>query len=196
MSRRLVVIGASLGGLRALSRVLRGLPATLPASVAVVQHRHAHADGSLIDSLRRASVLPVSEPDDHDALRPGRVYVAPADYHLLVEGEHLALSVDEPVCFARPSIDVLFESAADSWGERVLAVMLTSSSEDGASGADVVRRLGGRVIVQDPESAEAPEGPRAVLARAGADEVISLESMAERIAAECGAVSANARPAL
>jgi two-component system chemotaxis response regulator CheB len=191
VNRRLVVIGASLGGVKALSRVLRALPATLPASVAVVQHRYAHADGGVIDSLRRASVLPVSEPDDHDALRPGRVYVAPADYHLLVEGEHLALSVDEPVCFARPSIDVLFESAADSWGERVLAVMLTSSSEDGAAGAEVVRRLGGRLIVQDPESAEAPEGPRAVLARAGADEVIPLESMAERIVRE---VSGNAGP--
>jgi two-component system chemotaxis response regulator CheB len=193
---RVVAMGASRGGVSALGRVLRGLPATLPASVVVVQHRHADADGGLVALLQRASALPVSEPDDHDPLRPGRVYVAPAGYHLLVEGEHVALSIDEPVCFARPSIDVLFESVADACGERALAVMLTSSNADGAAGAAILRGLGGCVIVQDPEEAEAPEGPRAVIELAGADEVVSLESVAERIAARCAQLSDNARRAV
>src|SRR6185295_11534453 len=118
-------------------------------------------DGHLLDLLNKHSAMPVVEPDDKDPLEDGHVYLAPPGYHLVVERGFLSLSLDPPVLFARPSIDVLLESAADSFGETAVAVVLTGSNDDGAFGAAAVKRAGGKVVVQDPATARAPAGPLA-----------------------------------
>lgn len=184
---RLIVIGASVGGLKALSTILEALPATFPASVAIVQHRRA-TDGSLLcELLGRTSLLPVLEPLHGAPLRPGHVYLAPPDYHLLVEPGAFALSVDPPVCCSRPSIDVLFESAAGAYGRRTIGVVLTGANTDGAAGAAEIARAGGQVIVQDPATAEGPTCPRAALERVPAARVLPLQEIGPRLVALCAA---------
>jgi two-component system chemotaxis response regulator CheB len=172
----LVVVGTSLGGLHALRRLLADLPAALPAPVVIVQHRAAGPDQPrLADILQAASRLPVTEAEDKMALAPGTVYLAPADYHLLVErGGSLALSTDALVRSARPSIDVLFETAAEAYGEALLAVLLTGASADGADGLAAVKARGGRAIVEDPATAECATMPAAGLAAAAVDYVLPL----------------------
>lgn len=172
----LVVIGTSLGGLRALEAVLCGLPRGFPLPIVIVQHRGKAADAALAAVLRERTTLPVSEPMDKETLLPGHVYVAPADYHLLVDRDGLALSTDAPVCHARPSIDVLFESAAEARGSGVVGVVLTGSNEDGARGAARIKQRGGRVVVEDPATAESPIMPRA--AAPSADAVLPLAQIA------------------
>jgi two-component system chemotaxis response regulator CheB len=181
----LVVIGCSLGGLEATQGLLGALPPSMPAIV-IVQHRLAGDEDRLSRLLRVHSRMPVVEPDDKTPITPGHVYIAPADYHLLVEVGWFSLSVDPPVKFARPSIDVLFESAARAYGPRVIAVVLTGASDDGADGAKVVRDRGGMVIVQDPDTAMSPIAPRAALARCGADKVRSLAELPSTLATLCG----------
>src|SRR4051794_1374760 len=158
-----VVVGASWGGLRAVSILLEGLKPDLPAAVVVAQHRAAASDGDLESALARRSTLPVEEVDDKTPVAPGRVYLAPADYHLLVEPGHFVLSTDVPVQFSRPSIDVLFESAADAYRSRVVGVVLTGANEDGADGLRHIKAMGGTVLVQDPADAERPEMPAAAV---------------------------------
>ena len=176
-----VVVGASWGGLHAVGRLLAGLPSPLGAAVIVAQHRGAEST-ELADLLARRSPLLVTEADDKDAIVPDHVYVAPPEYHLLVEPGRLALSVDERVHFARPSIDVLFESAADAYGERVIGVVLTGANEDGAAGLARVKERGGFAIVQDPEGAERAEMPRAALAATLPDAVVPLDEIGPLIA--------------
>ena len=178
-----IAIGASLGGLRAMQILLRGLPPELPVSVVVAQHRRADPESRLVSLLARECVLPLVEPEDKLPLEPGHVYLAPSDYHLLVERGTLALSIDPPVQFARPSIDVLFESVADAYGPAAVGVMLTSSSADGAAGAEAIKRAGGKMLVQDPETAESPIGPRAVLARTVVDGVLPIAGIADALLA-------------
>src|SRR5512146_2992330 len=120
---RLVALGGSAGGLDAVRAILADLPADMDAAVVVVQHRARYSD-ALSDVLQLSSALPVAEAEDKDPVAPGRVYIAPADYHLLVEPGHFALSTDAPVLFSRPSIDVLFESIADSYGANALGIVL------------------------------------------------------------------------
>ena len=139
MAFALVVVGASLGGLHALEILLAGLPAHFPLPVVIGQHRREDADGALCMALRRRSALPVGEAEDKEAIVPGRVYVAPAGYHLLVEEGRFALSTEAPVAYARPSIDVLFESAADVYEAGVIGVILTGASKDGSHGAARIR---------------------------------------------------------
>ncbi len=128
----LVVVGTSLGGLRALEIFLAGFPKSFSVPVAIVQHRHKDSDDSLSQFLQRHCALVVVEPEDKETIVPGRVYLAPADYHLLVEANRLTLSTEAPVSYARPAIDVLFESAADAYAHRVIGVVLNVSSHDGA----------------------------------------------------------------
>ena len=182
---RIVAVGASLGGLEAVQTMLSGLPAWLTCPVAIVQHRGPQIDGHLVDLLNRHSPLPVVEPDDKDPLEDGHVYLAPPGYHLVVERGFLSLSLDPPVLFARPSIDVLLESAADSFGDAAVAVVLTGSNDDGAFGASAVKRAGGRVIVQDPATARAPAAPLAVMARTPVDAILPIEELAAHLAALC-----------
>jgi len=180
-----VAIGASLGGFHAVQTILRGLPARLGSSVVVTQHRRPDPDSRLSDLLSRHCLLPVSEPEDKTILLHDHVYIAPGDYHMLVEPGFLALSVDPPVCYARPSIDVLFESVADAYGPAAIGVMLTSSNEDGANGARAIKRSGGKVYVQDPAEAESPVGPLATLARTPVDGVLGIEALTEALIRLC-----------
>lgn len=173
-----VAVGASLGGLRAVSIVLTALTPDFRAALLIAQHRRADVDSSLVQLLGQRCVLPVVEPDDKTALLGGRVYVAPAGYHLLVEGSTVALSIDEPVNFARPSIDVLFETTARAFRQAAVGILLTGSSEDGAHGLGAIRRYGGRTIVQDPDEAESPVAPRAALRLGVADETLTLAEIA------------------
>jgi two-component system, chemotaxis family, protein-glutamate methylesterase/glutaminase len=178
---KLVAVGSSLGGLAALRQLLEPLPAGFRPSVALAQHRRADADSRLADILSVSCALPVIEPEDKEPLAPGKIYVAPANYHLLVTTEALLLTVDPPVWFARPSIDVLFESAAEAFGPAAVAIVLTGANEDGAAGAQAVKRAGGKVLVQDPASAESPIAPRAAIAIGAADEVLPLAQLGRRL---------------
>lgn len=175
-----VAIGTSLGGLNALMAVLRHLPAGLPAPIAIVQHRgpSSNSDSGLLGMLQRITLLAVVEAEDKMPLVPGTVYLAPADYHLLIEEPgQMALSTDPPVRSARPSIDVLFETAAAAYGPGLLAVLLTGASADGADGLAAVKARGGRAIVQDPSTAEASLMPAAGIAAVSVDYVLPLEAI-------------------
>ena len=163
MAYELVVIGTSWGGLHALRRVLGGLPAKFDVPVVVVQHRHRDSDHLLVSLLQDHTALNVTEVEDKTELVPGGVYVAPAEYHVLVEIGHLALSTEEPVRYSRPSIDVTFESAADSYGSRTIGVIMTGANDDGARGLKRIVDRGGAAIVQDPSTAESAVMPAAAL---------------------------------
>jgi two-component system chemotaxis response regulator CheB len=171
----LIVVGTSLGGLNALRTLLRELPPDFPVPIAVVQHRTAGDDGRLLAVMQEASRLTLVEAEDKMPLAPGTVYLAPADYHLLVESRGLlALTTDRPVRAARPSIDVLFETAADAYGPDLLAVLLTGASADGADGLASVKAHGGLAVVEDPASAECGTMPAAALAATRVDYVAAL----------------------
>ncbi len=159
-----VVIGASAGGLRAVSAVLETLPPHFPAVVAVVQHRSASPNDRLSSILRQRCALPVRQAEDKEPLEGGCVFVAPAGYHLLVEEDRtFSLSVDQRVRYARPSVDVLFETAAEAYYDTLVGVVLTGAGQDGAAGLRRIAMLGGVTIVQDPETAEVPSMPAAAL---------------------------------
>jgi len=181
----LVAMGASLGGLKVLSTILPSLPGDLTAAVVIVQHRKDDSDSLLDALLSRRSAWPVSEPCHGAPIVAGRVYLAPAGYHLLVEAGSFAVSTEEPVCCARPSIDVLLESVAHAYRQRAIGVVLTGSNADGAAGGALIRDLGGRLIVQDPSTAEAPECPRAALARVTDALVLSPNEIAAKLGELC-----------
>jgi two-component system chemotaxis response regulator CheB len=173
----LVVMGASLGGLKAISHILSCIPEDFPAPIVIVQHRKAYESSRLSQLLKNQTSLEVCEPDDKQRIRVGMVYLAPADYHLLVNGCELSLSVEGPVSFARPSIDVLFESAAESSFDPVIGVLLTASSEDGAEGIAAINRAGGVTIVQHPEDAESDVAPRAAIVRSPVNHIVPLSDI-------------------
>ena len=177
----MIVIGASLGGLQALQTILRGLPPTFPWPAAVVLHRDKEPDSSLCELLQRSSALPVVEVLDKQPIQPGTIYLAPADYHLLVEPGHFCLSTDDPVCCARPSIDVLFESAADVYGPSLIGVVLTGGSRDGAGGAARIQREGGIVLVQDPATAQNAVMPAAAIDATKTSFVLPLSQLGGRL---------------
>ena len=182
----LVVIGASWGGLAAIERVLHDLPDDFGLPVVVAQHRDPDTtDGLLGHLLSGHTPLEVVDAGDKNELVPGRVLLAPPDYHLLVEGDSVALSVDAPVQFSRPSIDVLFESAAQSHGDRLIGALLTGANADGANGLREIKRRGGFTIVEDPETAERREMPDAALAAMTPDAVAPVERIGAVIAAVC-----------
>ena len=178
---KVVVVGTSLGGMRALEMVLRGLAPDFPLPIAIVQHRSAEWDGQqshLTRLLQLHSALPIVEASDKDPLGGGRVFLAPPDYHLLVDEGRLALSIDPRVCHARPSIDVLFESAAEAYRDGVLAVLMTGASADGTMGAMRIKRRGGRVVAQDPHTAESGVMPQAAISAGVVDQVLRLDEIA------------------
>jgi two-component system chemotaxis response regulator CheB len=178
-----VVIGASSGGVEAVGVLLAALPETFPAVVIVVIHLSPGNDDLLVRVLEPRCGLPVFEASDKQRADVGAVYVAPAGYHLLVESAGtFALSLDEPVNFSRPSIDVLFESAAFAYRDRALGIVLTGANADGAEGLRLIRAFGGAGWVQDPATASASAMPAAAIARAGADRIMTLNEMAEALA--------------
>jgi two-component system chemotaxis response regulator CheB len=146
--------------------------------VVVAQHRASDpVEGGLAGLLEHRAHLPVSDANDKTSIEPGRVYLAPPDYHLLVQPGYFSLSTDERVHYARPSIDVLFESAADAYRERVIGVILTGANADGAAGLARIKRDGGVAVVQDPLTAERGEMPGAALAATAADAVLPLDQI-------------------
>lgn len=182
-----VAVGASWGGLDALRTILAGLPAGFGAAVVIAQHRSADAHPTAFrDLLGAVTRLSVCEADDKDELRPGTIYLAPADYHLLVDGPRVALSVDERVQFSRPSVDVLLASAAESYRDRCVGVVLTGANADGADGLRRVVELGGVAIVQEPATAARDEMPRAALAAVPSAHVAGLEGIAPLLVELCG----------
>jgi two-component system chemotaxis response regulator CheB len=174
-----VAIGVSAGGMQALKTLLGALPPSFRLPIAVVQHIEARSDAYLCDYLNRLSAIEVKEAEDKEPMRSGVAYLAPAGYHLLVEpGRSFSLSVDEKVNFCRPSIDLLFESAADAFGKHLIGVVLTGANADGAMGLKRIKERGGFAVVQNPETAEAPYMPRAAITATSVDEVADLDLIA------------------
>lgn len=185
MGFRLIAIGASKGGVEAIGCLLEGLPPAFPVPLAVVQHRGKRPDDGLALLLEKHCALLLLEAEDKEPILPGRVYLAPSDYHLLVDGDHFALSTEAPVGYSRPSIDVLFESAADALGPGVIGVVLTGTGQDGALGAARIKAYGGLVLVEDPATAEAGAMPEAALKAAKADQVLELSQLAPALISLC-----------
>jgi two-component system chemotaxis response regulator CheB len=177
-----VVIGVSAGGLNALSAILPQLPADYPLPVMIVIHLPPDRNSVVAELFDEKCALTVREADDKEDILPGHVYFAPPDYHLLVEADHrLSLSSEEPVLFSRPSVDVLFETAADVYGEGLIGVILTGANPDGAAGLKAVMAAGGRGLVQRPDLSYASAMPEAALEFSPQAEALSLEQIAEKL---------------
>jgi two-component system chemotaxis response regulator CheB len=186
-AHELVAIGASWGGLDVLRNILGDLPGELNAAVVIAQHRSPDSHPTAMrDLLGAVTRLRVTEASDKDELRPGTAYIAAPDYHLMIEPGHLELSTDEPVLYARPSIDVLLETAAESYRERCIGVVLTGANDDGARGLARVAELGGTAIVQDPATAQRDEMPRAALRATPTAKVLPVAEIAPLLVSLCG----------
>ena len=165
--------------------ILSVLPASFPAPIAVVQHRYRTSDDALPAFYRKITKLKVVDVEDKQTIRRGTVYFAPANYHLLVEEGVFNLSVDDAVAYSRPSVDVLFESAADAYGDKLVAVILTGANQDGARGVARVKKHGGFVVVQDPKTAEAPAMPEAAIAATRVDRILPLDRIGSFLVELC-----------
>lgn len=173
------VIGVSAGGMHALKTIITALPANLALTIAAVQHLEARSDNFWADHLNQLSSVRVKEAEDKEPLLPSVVYIAPANYHLLIEPDKcFSLSVDAKVNFSRPSIDLLFESAAEVYRDALIGIILTGANSDGAKGLKAVKDNGGLAIVQDPASAQAPFMPQAALKATSIDHLLPLENIA------------------
>jgi two-component system chemotaxis response regulator CheB len=174
-----VVIGASAGALEALSVILPSLPADYGLPLLIVVHVPPDRKSLLAELFQAKCRIEVREADDKEPIRGGTAYFAPPDYHLLVEPDKsLSLSDDEPVFYSRPSIDVLFESAADAYGPSLIAVVLTGANRDGADGLKAIAEAGGMAIVQSPEGAYASAMPEAAIAECPGARVLTLKEIA------------------
>jgi two-component system chemotaxis response regulator CheB len=191
----IVVVGASWGGLAALSRLFSSLPPDFRVPVAVVQHRGKHADNLLASLLQDVTSLRVVDVEDKEPLVPQSVYIAPANYHMLVEKGHLSLTTDPMVRFSRPSIDVTFSSAADAYLGAAIGVVLTGANDDGSRGLRHIVDRGGRAIVQDPATAESSVMPLAARRRVPEAIVIPLDEIAPLLVEMVGSEPAQARSA-
>lgn len=179
-SYELVVIGTSAGGPQALKTLLPLLPADFALPIAIVQHVAPSSDGSWAGLLDARCAVRVKEADEKEHIAPGTVYVAPPNYHLLVEADRtFALTVDETVNYARPSIDVLFETAAEALGPRLVGILLTGANSDGAKGLARIGAKGGLTIVQDPATAESRAMPDAAIALARPQHVLALAGISD-----------------
>lgn len=182
MSRiEIVAIGASLGGMNALPFVLQDLPKNFSAPIVVVLHRGKDSDDIITAMMQRFTHMKVVEAQDKQPIHSGMVYIAPGDYHLMVEDGHLALSLDEPVNNSRPSIDVFFESVAEEFQENCIGVILTGANTDGAAGLAEIKRQGGITVVQDPASAESQTMPKAAITATKVDYIVPLEEIGKLI---------------
>lgn len=190
----IIVIGASLGGLEALEVILSGLPSYLALAIVIAQHRHKDSESGLVNCLQQYSLLPVVEAEDKSAILSGKIYLAPADYHLLIEPGHFALSTEAPVTYARPSIDVLFESTADVYFERAIAVILTGASEDGSQGLAKVKAFGGLTIVQEPSTAISSKMPASAIAAVNSAKILTLPEIAPFLVNLCSFSSILSSP--
>ena len=173
-----IVIGASMGGMQALKSLLALLPENFALPVIVVHHQIADADEFLVDYLNRQCMIRVKEACLNETILPSHVYISPPAYHLLIEEDKtFSLSVDIPVNYSIPSIDVLFESAVDVSGEYLVGVVLTGANSDGSQGLDKIKKAGGLTIVQDPTTAEVSEMPRAAIKATKIDHILPIEKI-------------------
>ena len=183
MHHHAVVVGLSAGGLNALKVLLPFIPVDFTMPMVIVQHLHPQQNRSYLESLAESCSLPVREAEEKEAVRPGIVYFAPPNYHLLIEMDRtFSLSIDPKVNFSRPSIDVLFETAAEAYGQRLIGMILTGASRDGAAGLRRIKENGGIAIVQDPATAEFPAMPSAALGETQVDHVLSITEIGRRLA--------------
>jgi two-component system chemotaxis response regulator CheB len=180
---KLVTVGCSFGGLYALMELLGGLTTDFPAPVVVVQHRASDEQDEhrLAHVLSRYSALPVKDADHGEEVAAPGVYLAPADYHVLVDDGRFELTVDEPVMYSRPSIDVLCESAARAYRAEVVGVLLTGYGHDGTAGMCAIRDAGGLTIAEDPDTALQGAMPRHAIEAGGVSEVLALDAIAPRL---------------
>jgi two-component system chemotaxis response regulator CheB len=185
MKTKIVVIGTSIGGLKALETLLGDLGGQFPVPIAIVQHRGKSSNDALVKILQQYTLLTVKEAEDKERLCPSTVYLAPADYHLLIERGSCALSLEAPSNYARPSVDILFDSAADAYGPGVIAVVLTGGNADGAQGAARIKESGGIVVVQDANECENSAMPLATMAATKVDCVLKLSKMASYLSDCC-----------
>lgn len=177
----IAVVGASWGGLAALSELIKGLPENFPVPMAVIQHRSKQADNLLAALLQDLTPLRVIDVEDKEPIEPGNVYIAPANYHMLVDGGYFSLTTDPLVRFSRPSIDVTFISAGDAYPGSALGVILTGANDDGSRGLRHIVDRGGRALVQDPATAESKPMPTAALQAVPEAEVVPLRDMASHL---------------
>jgi two-component system, chemotaxis family, protein-glutamate methylesterase/glutaminase len=174
-----IVIGSSAGGLDALGIFLPQLQSEIPVPILIVQHISASSDSFMVTYFDRICGLHVKEAEEKERLTPGTVYFAPPDYHLLVEADKtISLSNEEKVNYSRPSIDVLFETAAWAYGKQLIGIILTGANWDGAAGCEIIKNSGGLTIVQDPKTASVPRMPEAVIERFSPDHILPLEGIA------------------
>lgn len=173
-----IVIGASAGGLFAMTSILKPLPATYPVPLIVVQHRAKDERSLLEEVLQQKCHIRIKQADEKEEIQPGFVYFAPPNYHLLVESNGtFSLSYDVPVNYSRPSIDVLFETAADVYKQRLLGIILTGANKDGAAGMKKIRKLGGTTIAQDPGTADYPEMPQSAIYTGAIQHILTPEAI-------------------
>ena len=182
----LICVGASWGGLDAVGRLLADMPDEVDLPIVIAQHRHPSSQGTTLAELLNTRIKrPVADVDDKMAIEPRKVYIAPPDYHLLVERGSFALSVDERVQYSRPSIDVMFESAAHAYGPGAIGIILTGANEDGAAGLALIKERGGVAVVQDPAGAQRRTMPDAAIAATVADAILPLEEIGKFVYGLC-----------
>jgi two-component system chemotaxis response regulator CheB len=182
----LICIGASWGGLDAVGRLLADIPEEIDQPIVIAQHRHPSAlAGGLAELLHLRIARPVQDVYDKMAIEPRNVYIAPPDYHLLIERGSFALSIDERVQYSRPSIDVLFESASYAYGPSVIGIILTGANEDGAAGLATIKHRGGVAVIQDPAGAARRTMPDAAIAATVADAILPLEEIGKFVYGLC-----------
>ena len=175
---RCITIGVSAGGMHALSTIIPALPADFPIPIIVIQHISPQSDNYTTRYLDSISKIRVKEVDEKEKILPGKVYTAPPNYHVLIEeDETFSLSVEDRINFARPSIDVLFESAADVYGSTLIGVILTGANNDGSKGLKQIKEDGGLTIVQDPDTAEVDGMPRAAIETTRVDYILKLDEI-------------------
>lgn len=175
---QVVVIGASAGGIKALMSILSALPSNFPLPILIVQHLHPESDSYLVQMLDARCGLRVKQADEKESITVGNVYLAPPNYHLLIEEDKtLSLTIDARVNFSRPAIDVLFDTAVYAYRDAVIGIMLTGANHDGSEGIKRIKQNGGYVIVQDPATAEADAMPRAAIAATKVDKILPLDQI-------------------
>ena len=172
------MIGSSAGGIKALRAVLSALPSEFPLPIIIVQHLHPHSDSYLARILGAKCGLKVKQADEKETIADGVVYIAPPNYHLLIEEDRsFSLSIEGPVNFARPSVDVLFETAIYAYRDKLIGIILTGANNDGNQGVKKIKQIGGYVIVQDPATAEADAMPNAAIAVTKVDKILPIEQI-------------------
>ena len=178
----LIVMGCSVGGIEALRTILTDLPTPFTVPIAVVQHRSPDSNSMMLRYFSEICNIKVIEPDDKEPIQAGQIYFAPANYHLLVAADkRFNLSMDEPVYFSRPSIDILFKSAAEVYQDQLLGIVMSGANGDGSTGLKEIKRIGGLTVVQDAATAFQPEMPRAAIQIAEPDLILTLEQIKELI---------------